>query len=573
MTKKMGPVARKYGGDVHPAIPELAGQLKEKKIDRREFLRSATVLGMSATAAYALAGRITGARVVPKAEAAAAPKKGGNLRVSMYVKESADPATYDWSEKSNLGRHMTEPLVQIGQDGIAGPHLAEGWKASDDLKTWTFKLRKGVKWSNGDDFGADDVIFNFQRWLDPATGSSNQGRFSSMTQKVDTGKKDKDGKPIISTVASEGALEKVDDHTVRFHLNVADLSLPESMADYPALIVHRRFSEEGGDLTKNPVGTGAFTLKEFAVGEKGVLTKRTDVPYWGGDVYLDQITYIDHGDDPAPAIAALASNQVDAWMRPSVEQLSTLASLPDIEVYKVVTAQAGVARMRVTEKPFDNKKVRQAFQACIDAGRVLEVAYQGLGAIGEDHHVSPVHPEYAKMPAQKQDYALAKKLLAEAGYPDGIKMRIDCVATPTWEQNTCKVLSEMVKPGGIDLAINVMPGGTYWDRWMSTPLGFTSWTHRALGVQVLNLAYRSGVAWNETAYANPEFDKLLDEAGAIFDVDERRKVMAKLEKILQDDAIISQDYWRSVFTAANKRVHGIYAQVALEHHYNKVWIG
>ena len=555
----------------HSYIPELKQQLAKGKIDRREFLRTATILGMSASAAYAFAGAITGTGLAPAARAQT-PKMGGNLRVSMNVKESADPATYDWSEKGNLGRHMTEPLVQIGEDGVARGHLATSWDASDDLKTWTFHLRQGVKWSNGDDFGADDVVFNFQRWLDPATGSSNQGRFSSMTTKIDTGKKDDSGNPVMSTVASEGAIEKVDDHTVRFHLNVSDLSLPESMADYPALIVNRRFSDDGGDLTKNPVGTGAFTLKEFAVGEKAVLVKRTDVPYWGGAAYLDKITYIDHGDDPAPAIAALASDQVDAWMRPSVEQLSTLANLPGIEVYEVVTAQTGVARMRITEKPFDNKKLRQAIQACVDAQRILDVAYQGLGAPGEDHHVSPVHPEYAKLPAQKQDYGLAKKLLAEAGYPDGIKLRIDTVAIPTWEQNTCKALSEMVKPGGIDLAINVMPGGTYWDRWMSTPFGFTSWTHRALGVQVLNLAYRSGVAWNETAYSNPAFDKLLDEAGATLDADERRKVMAKLEAIVQDDAIISQDFWRSVFTAANKRVHGIYAQVALEHHYTKVWI-
>jgi peptide/nickel transport system substrate-binding protein len=185
---------------VHSAIPELVEDLRKGKMDRREFLRTTTLLGLSAGAAYAIAGRITGQHAVSRA-LAQTPKKGGNLRVSMNVKESGDPATYDWSEKGNLGRHMTEPLVQIGEDGVAGPHLAEAWEASDDLKTWTFRLRKGVKWSNGDDFGADDVIFNFQRWLDPATGSSNQGRFSSMTQKVDTGEKDKDGKPKMSTVA------------------------------------------------------------------------------------------------------------------------------------------------------------------------------------------------------------------------------------------------------------------------------------------------------------------------------------------------------------------------------------
>lgn len=559
----------KRSSETHPFVPELREKLRKGEVGRREFLSTATRLGVSLSAAYALAGGVVGQPFARGARAETA-KSGGVLRCSMNVKEMTDPATYDWSEKGNLARHMVEPLVRINKDNLAEPYLAESWEASDDLKTWTFNLRKGVKWSNGDDFIADDVVFNFERWLDPKTGSSNQGRFSSMTTQVDTGKKDEKGEPVMSTVAAEGAVEKIDDHTVRFHLNRPDISLPESMADYPALIVHRRFSEEGGDLSKNPVGTGAFTMTKYVVGETAEYAKRSDHPWWGGDVYLDGITYIDHGDDPGPQIAALASDQVDTNYRTSVEQVGAVRAIPNLDIYETVTAQTGVARMKVTEAPFDNILVRKAIQACIDHAKLLEIAYQGLGAPGEDHHVSPIHPEYAKLPMLKQDYAKAKKLLSEAGHPDGLKVSIDCVANPTWEQTAVKAIAEMCKPGGIDIAINIMPGGTYWDRWMTTPFGFTSWTHRALGVQVLNLAYRTGVAWNETSYSNPEFDKLLDEAGAILDPKSRSKVMEKLEKILQDDAVFIQPFWRSEFIAANKRVRGIYCQVANEHHFNRV---
>lgn len=554
----------------HPAVRELAEKTCRGEIGRRDFLRTAALLGVSAATANSLIGI---ALTPGPAIAAETPKSGGNLRVSMNVMDMADPAIFDWSQKGNVARHIIEPLVQVDHDNIARPHLAEKWEASDDLKTWTFHLRKGVKWSNGDEFGADDVIATFTRWLDPKTGSSNIGRFASLTTTTDTGKKDKNGKPVKTTKMTPGALEKVDAHTVRFHLNTADLSLPESMADYPALITHRNFAKDGANFIKNPIGTGPFALKEFKVGERAVLVKRKDAKYWGGDVYLDQITYIDHGDDPAAQLAAFASGQVDANYETGVEQVPAIKALPNVTLYEALTAQTGVARFKVTEKPFTDKRVRQAIQACIDHDRLKTLLYSEYGAPAEDHHVAPIHPEYAKLPKQKQDYAKAKKLLAEAGFADGLEIKIDCVANPTWEQNACKAIAEMVKPAGINLQINVMPGGTYWDRWTTTPFGFTNWTHRPLGVQVLNLAYRSGVPWNESSYSNPEFDKLLDEAGTKLDPNERRTYMKKLEEILQGDAVIVQSLWRSVFVTAGKNVHGIYAHPALEHHFNKVWIG
>src|SRR3546814_1969439 len=118
------------------------------------------------------------------------------------------------------------------------------------------------------------------------------------------------------------------------------------MADYPALITHRNFVKDGGNFIKNPIGTGAFALKEFKVGERAVLVKRKDAKYWGGDVYLDQITYIDHGDDPAAQLAAFASGQIDANYETGVEQVPAIKALPDITLYEALTAQTGVASFK-----------------------------------------------------------------------------------------------------------------------------------------------------------------------------------------------------------------------------------
>ncbi|NCF25943.1 MAG: ABC transporter substrate-binding protein [Gammaproteobacteria bacterium] len=543
----------------HPYIPELVENLRQKKVDRREFLRTSTLLGLSATAAYGIAGQITGQSFMPVAKAAG---RGGTLRVSMPVQEMADPSTFDWVPKSNVARQFVEYLTVTGPDNITRPYLAEKWEASDDLKTWTFKLRKGIKWSNGDDFNSDDVVFNFERWLDPATGSSNIGLFASMVDETEGS----DGKKMKSMTA--GAVEKVDGHTVRLHLNRAELSIPENLYNYPTAIVHRRFSDEGGNLSKNPVGTGPYELTKFAIAERAELTKRKD--YWGGDVSLDKIIYFDHGDDRNAALGALASNQVDLVHELNIDQVDVIQSLPNVQLFEAVTAQTGVARMQMTQAPFDNPKVRQALQACIDHQKVLDLVYRGKGSPAEDHHVAPIHPEYFKLPALKQDFAKSKALLKEAGHPNGVKVSIDVNNNQKWEVNAVQAMREMWKAGGIDVTINVMPGAQYWEVWDKTPFGFTGWTHRPLGVMVLNLGYRSGVPWNESRYSNPAFDKALDEAGGILDVDERRKKMEKVEKILQQDAIIVQPLWRSVISAGTKNVHDYAMHPTIYHQLNKV---
>ncbi|PYN08045.1 MAG: ABC transporter substrate-binding protein [Candidatus Rokuibacteriota bacterium] len=537
--------------DEHVLVPTLKRQLADGQIDRREFLRYAVLLGMSVSAANAVARSITGQSLVTPAAAQSLPR-GGTLRLGMRCQDLKSPHTYSWVESANSARQVLDYLAITGPDNITRPGLIEKWEASPDLKTWTLRVRRGVKWHNGRQFTADDVIWNLKHVLDPKTGSSVLGLMKGfLLDEVDTGDKDDKGNPKKSTrLWDANAIQKVDAYTVRLNGKTAQLAIPEQLFHYPLLILD---PTDNGEFKVGSNGTGAFTLVESEVGRRQVLKARKD--YWGGGPYVDELHFIDLGDDPAAAVSALASKQVDGLYAADITQLDALQKLPHVQMYQVPTAYTATARVQPV-KPFDDKRVRQALRYAIDSNVILQIAHKGLGQVGEHHHVSPVHPEYAKLPMFQRDVARAKRLLAEAGYPNGLDTEIACKPQPGWELLAVQAMVEQWKEAGIRVKINVMPSTQYWEIWTKTPFGFTTWAHRPLGVMSLALAYRTGVPWNESKYSNPEFDRLLGMAEGTIDVAARREMMAQLEKILQEDGPIVQPVWRAIFTFMDKRVQG-----------------
>lgn len=513
---------------LHPQVPELVEDFARGEIGRRDLLKTLSCLGVS----------VAGARLAlglgpdPAQAQAETPKKGGTLRFACQIMEMKDPTATTWFQAANVFRNSLQYLTLVDEDNIAQPYLAESWDPSADLKTWRFKLRQDVTWSNGDKFTTEDVAYTFKRWLAPESKSVNKTTFKSITD-----------------------LEVVGPHEFVLHLDRPILSIPEMLYAPACPMLHRSFDATGADWSKNPIGTGPYQLTDFAVGQRATLKKRPG--YWGKEPLLDELRYIDLGGDSSTTLAALVGNQVDILYRINAADLELAGRMPTVKVLTAPAAQTCAMRMQVNQAPFDDIRVRKALVYAADNQAMLDVAIRGAGQVAGNYHVAPFHPEYAPLAPLKRDVARAKQLMAEAGHANGLDVTMMIGNTQgIWEQNTAQILQQNAAEAGIRIKLNVVPTAQFWPVWDKVQFGLTYWAHRPLAVQTLDLAYRGGAAWNESRFNDKSFDAALDRAMAIVNPKERAKVMLEVETILQDAAVMVQPFWLNKYTAVSNRVRG-----------------
>jgi peptide/nickel transport system substrate-binding protein len=226
--------------------------------------------------------------------------------------------------------------------------------------------------------------------------------------------------------------------------------------------------------------------------------------------------------------------------------------------------------MNVKNPPYDNKAVRNAVQLAIDNATVLDLGYQGLGLLAQNHHVGPMHPEYAELPPIARDPEKAVALLEEAGQRD---FEFELISLDDdLGRNTCDAAAAQMRDAGLNVKRTVLPGATFWNNWLGYPFSATEWNMRPLGVQVYFLAYKTGVAWNETAFSDARFDELLTQALALPEPDDRRELMKEMEQILQDSGVIVQPYWRKTYRHMTAEVQGLVMHPTFEIHLEKTWL-
>ena len=436
-------------------------------------------------------------------------KRGGILKVTSFgTHTTLDPPFQVTQPDIIVTIHTYDNLVQVLPDMTLKPMLATSWTPNDDRTSYTFNLRKGVKFHHGKEFKAEDVVATFERLLDP---------------ELDT--------PARSSLAVIQDIVILDDHTVRFDLDGPNAFFPESLSLYQGRIVPSDIDPARFALAE--FGTGAFMITEHVPGERTVMVRNPD--YWDkGLPYLDGITYLTIADASTRA-EALKSGDIDLILGLEETLAASLEDHPETTVLEVASGTYLGLYMNMSVEPFDDPLVRKAIQAVTDREAIRQSALLGKGSVANDHPIAPNDPHFASQhepPAYDPD--LARSLLAQAGYPEGITLALHTSPAGANMVEVAVVMKERAAPAGINIDILRVPEEDFWSKtWMVAPFSTMWWNGRPPDA-ALSVTTLSDAALNEAQYKNPTLDALVKKARGEGLAD-RQQTYAEIQRILIDD--------------------------------------
>jgi peptide/nickel transport system substrate-binding protein len=459
------------------------------------------------------------------------PQRGGRLTVAFPgTPGQFDPGQVIVQEDFAVVWGAYNGLIWVDHTLTPQPELASSWAPSEDLTTWTFELRQGIRFHHGTEFTAEDVVYTFERILDPDLAS-----------------------PLRSPLSFLDRVELVDTYTARFHLNSANADLPLTLGAVQARIVpHDRTV---GQLEQDPTGTGPFKLADYEPGTHVRMVRNED--YWEeGLPYLEEVRQV-YMPEEATQIAALTGGSIDMMWQLGFENLPQIEGHPDTVLGEARSGLYQPIVMRVTDEPFTDNRVRQALKLCVDRQDMRQAVSLGRGDLGNDQPIPPVNPFWADLPIPERDIERARALLADAGYADGLDVTLHTSPVRPGLIEQAVAFQEMAKPAGVNVEIRRVPTDVYWaETWMKVPLFMSNWNLRASTDEHISIAYHSEADWNEHNWKSPELDRLIEAARGEGDEERRAELYAEAQSLLSEQGGVIIAFFKPIIMATRKEVGG-----------------
>lgn len=501
-------------------------KLERGQISRRSFMSATLAAGLAAPAALSLAGQAQ----------AATPKKGGSVVFgfgSGSTTDSLDPATYEGTINTAVAYLYGNNLVEVDASGNLVPELATGY-ASDDAKTWTFTLREGVEFHNGQTLTPNDVV---------ATIDHHRGEGS---------------KSAVNGLVSQIKSMKTDGNDVIFELNAANADFPYILLDYHLIIMPSTDGKAADP--RSGIGTGGYIIDVF---EPGVRVKAHRNPnYFKADrAHFDEVEFLAI-IDPTARQSALLNESVHAIDRVDPKTVALLGRTPHVNILEKPSTLHYTVPMRVDAAPFDNYDLRMALKLAVKRQELVDKILLGHGSLGNDHPISTANRYFdADLPQREFDADKAAHHYKKSGHSGVLKLSSSDAAF-AGAVDAAQLMAASAAEAGIEIEVVREPSDGYWANvWNKKPWSFSYWSGRPTEDWMFASAYTNDTEWNETAWrtgdAADRFNAIVVEARAELDDAKRSLLYSEAQRLIRDDggAIIPM-FANHIIGVSNTLAHG-----------------
>jgi peptide/nickel transport system substrate-binding protein len=519
------------------------------RLSRRELLRRGALVGISAPVLGGILAACGSSSPTPSSSSST-PAGASNVTINVGIitpSGAIDPLTVaDQGGLDMLGQ-TGEYLTFSNQTLTLQPQLATSWSSNATADVWTFKIRQGVKFSNGQPLTADDVVYTYQLQTNPKSSANALSAFGG--------------------VLTPSGVVKVDDFTVAFHLAAPNGNFPylTSSDNYNMIILPNKY--DPGSWQSSFIGTGPFVMKTYTA-NTGATFARND-SYWGPKAKPAGTNFTFYASQ-TPAVSALASGTIDVLGQFSVTGGEQLLS-GGFNVIKLKSSAHRELSVRTDKAPFTDARVRQAIALTLDRTAIVQALFKGYADVGNDSPFAPVFPSTNTSVAQRAiNIAKAKSLLSAAGHPSGFSTQLignDVLEIPDYAQ----IVQQGAKAIGVNIAVKMETSSVYYGKatfgnsdWLDATMSLVDYGHRSVPnvfltapLQTINAQAGTG-SWNAAHFSNSEYDKLSAQYIAAVDLSTQRTLAGQIETLLLEQTPIIYGYFYNYLTASGKNVTGAY---------------